>query len=82
MKNQPFSVTGEYVEKLKSTEQNSIQEKDILPYSQYIQNMFKRTGKRYFRSRYTDLVKILFYTKNLLLEYGFTIRDHQFCTRN
>ena len=74
MKNQPFSVTGEYVEKLKSTEQNSIQEKDILPYSQYIPKYVQKNWKKIFSKQIYGFGKDILYKKNLLLEYGFTIQ--------
>ena len=63
MKNQPFSVTGEYVEKLKSTEQNSIQEKDILPYSQYIPKYVQKNWKKIFSKQIYGFGKDILYKK-------------------
>ena len=71
MKTKPFSITGEYVEKLKSTEQISTEE-DALSYSKYIPKYVQKNWKKIFSKQIYGFGKDILYKKNLLIEYGFT----------
>ena len=71
MKTKPFSITGEYVEKLKSTEQISTEE-DALSYSKYIPKYVQKNWKKIFSKQIYGFGKDILYNKNLLIEYGFT----------
>lgn len=72
MKTRPFSATGKFVEKLKSTEQISTEEEDILSYSKYIPKYVQKNWKTLFSKQIYGFGKDILYTKNLLIEYGFT----------
>ena len=72
MKTRPFSATGKFVEKLKSTEQISTKEEDVLSYSKYIPKYIQKNWKTLFSKQIYGFGKDILYTKNLLIEYGFT----------
>ena len=72
MKTKPFSITGEYVEKLKSIEKNSTEAEDIISYSEYIPKYVQKNWKTLFSKQIYGFGKDILYNKNLLIEYGFT----------
>lgn len=70
MKNQPYSVTGKFVEDLKATKQNSAKDNNI--YSQYIPKYIQKNWKSLFSKQLYGIGKDILYDNNLLLQYGFT----------
>ena len=71
MESQPYSVTGKFVENLKTTKQNS-SEKDNAVYSKYIPKHVQKNWKSLFSKQLYGLGKDILHTNNLLLQYGFT----------
>ncbi len=71
MVNQPYSLTGKYVENLKTT-QNSTKEEDSQIYSKYVPKNIQNSWKKLFSKQLYGIGKDIMYNKNLLLQYGFT----------
>ncbi len=71
MKTRPFSITGKFVEKLKTTKKNSTEE-DNQNYSEYVPKYIQKDWQRFFTKQIYAFGKDILYEKNLLLEYGFT----------
>lgn len=68
MENQPYSITGKFVEDLK-TRQNSAKDN---PYSKYIPKYIQKNWQRLFSKQLYGIGKDILYGNNLLLQYGFT----------
>ena len=74
MENQPYSVTGKFVENLKTTTQNSTEENESSLYSKYVPKYIQKNWKSIFSKELYGIGKDILYKKNLLIEYGFTVQ--------
>ena len=74
MENPPYSTTGKFVENLKTSQQNSTNEKDASLYSEYVPKYIQKNWKTLFSKELFGIGKDILYQKNLLIEYGFTIQ--------
>ncbi len=74
MENQPYSLTGKFVENLKTTEQNSTNEKDNSLYSKYVPKYIQKNWKNLFSKELFGIGKDILYKNNLLIQYGFSIK--------
>jgi len=72
MESQPYSITGKFVENLKTSNQNSVTEKDGDIYSKYVPKFIQKNWKSLFSKQLYGLGKDILHTNNLLLQYGFT----------